>query len=85
MGYSDDLEHTAALSELIDTWVRVWTRRYVSRRNRQRRNGRNRATRVRQKAWLASEDPTCLHPKDAANADGECFGDTRCTTTTKGI
>ena len=45
MGYSDDLENTAALSEFVDGWVRGWTRRYVSRRNRQRRNGRNRAVR----------------------------------------
>jgi len=39
MGYSDDLEHTAALSELIDAWIRGWARRYVSRRHRQRRHG----------------------------------------------
>jgi|HubBroStandDraft_6_1064221.scaffolds.fasta_scaffold05150_3 hypothetical protein len=70
MGYSDDLEHTAALSELIDAWVRGWARRYVSRRNRQRRNGQNRAMRVRQKSWLAPMDPTCSHPKDAENTDG---------------
>jgi hypothetical protein len=50
MGYSDDLEHTAALSELIDAWIRGWARRFVSRRNRQRRNAVNRTKRGRQSA-----------------------------------
>jgi hypothetical protein len=48
MAYADDLERTAALSDLIDAWVRGWARRYVSPRNRQRTNGRERATTLRQ-------------------------------------
>jgi hypothetical protein len=69
MGYSDELEHTAALSELIDAWVRGWARRYVSRVNRRWRNGRNRPTRMGQKSWLVTKEPTCSPPKDAPKAD----------------
>jgi hypothetical protein len=64
MGYFDDLEHTAALSELIDTWVRGWARRYVSRRNLQWRNRQNRAMRVRS-------------PRTRRPTTVECFGDPR--------
>jgi len=69
MGNSDDLEHTAALSELIDVCVRGWVRRYVSRRNRQQRNGMNRATREREIVADQGFHPTCSHPKDAAKAN----------------
>jgi hypothetical protein len=63
MGYSDDLEHTAALSQLIDTWVRGWARRYVSRRNRQWRNEQTRAMRVPQKSWRTSKNPNVFRSK----------------------
>ena len=70
MGYSDDLEHTAALSELLDGWVRGWARRYVSRRNRQRKNGVNRAMRGGENSCLALKDLTCSQQEGAAKADG---------------
>lgn len=71
MVYSDELEHTAALSELIDAWVRGWARRYVSRRNCQRRSRMDQATKENRNHGRGEEvNPTCSYPMDAAEADG---------------
>jgi hypothetical protein len=70
MGYPDDLEHTAALSALIDAWVRGWARRYASRRNRHRAKGVNRATGGREKSWLALNAPSNSLTSNEGKADG---------------
>jgi hypothetical protein len=77
MAYADDLERTAALSELIDAWVRGWARRYVSPWNRRRTNGPEPSHDTQTEIVADVKGCDLFHLKDAETAECECFGETR--------
>ena len=81
MGYPDDFEHTAALSELLDVWVRNWARRYVSRRDAKPGNGTNLAMNEKDRGWRQILHRLAHTQRARRTLTVECRGQTRCTTT----